>query len=178
MFATLSERFFAGWRFWQIVAWNPKEGPILSEGDPLKRLTERLDAGESASDLGGLARVALERGLSRPLERLGLPIRFDRRQLYSAPEYLDALQTGLAERGSSLKDLPVIKRMRGQSYLVNLGAHDRPTDPVLSTEDLRQMVEDLGELARGFTCANCSKPVWETRKGFESYQCQCSKLAV
>ena len=178
MFATLGERFISGWRFWQIVAWNPKEGPILSEGDPLKRLMERLDAGESASDLGGLARVALERGLSRPVERLGLPIRFDRRQLYSAPEYLDALQKGLAERGSSLKDLPVIKRMRGQSYLINLGAHDRPTDPMLSTEDLRQMVEDLGELARGFTCTDCGKPVWETRKGFDSYQCKCSKLAV
>lgn len=178
MFATLGERFISGWRFWQIVAWNPTEGPILSEGDPLKRLMERLDAGESASDLGGLARVAIERGLSRPVERLGLPIRLDRRQLYSAPEYLDALQKGLAERGSSLNDLPVMKRMRGQSYLVNLGAHDRPTVPMLSTEDLRQMVKDLGELARGFTCADCSKPVWDTRKGFDSYQCKCSKLAV
>jgi len=178
MFATLSERFFTGWRFWQIVGWTPKEGPILSEGDPLKRLEARLDAGEAAIDLGGLARFALERALSRPLERLGLPIRFDRRSLYSAPEYLDALQKGLADRGSPLKDMPVLARMKGESYLVNVGAHDRQADPSLSTEDLRQMVTDLRELERAFICPDCQRPVWETRKGFDSFQCACSKLAM
>ena len=122
MFATLGERFFTGWRFWQIVAWSPSEGPVLSEGDPLKRLKQRLDNGEAAADLGSLARFALERGLSRPLERLGLPIRFDRHQLHSAPEYLDALQKGFAERGSALRDLPVLTRMRGEAYLANVGS--------------------------------------------------------
>ncbi len=178
MFATLIAEVFSGWRFWQIVAWNPKEGPVLSEGDPLKRLKDRLDAGEAAIDLGSLARFALERGLSRPLERLGLPIRFDRRSRYSAREYLDALQKGLADRGSSLQDLSVLNRMRGESYLVNVAAHDRQADPSLSTEDLRQMVADLEELNTNFTCSDCGRPVWEMQKGVGSFQCKCSKLSV
>ena len=178
VFAAMSERFFIGWRFWQIAAWTPREGPTLSEGDPLKRLKARLEAGETASDLGGLARVALERGLSRPLERLGLAIRFDRRGRHTATEYLDALQKGLAERESTLKDLPVLTRMKGASYLANIGAHDRQADPSLSTNDLRQMVNDLQELEKSFTCINCDRPAWEMQEGNSHFQCECSKLAV
>ncbi|HCT75226.1 MAG TPA: hypothetical protein DGT23_01250 [Micromonosporaceae bacterium] len=178
MFATLSEAFFSGWRFWQIVAWSPTEGPVLSEGDPLKRLEERLIKGEAASDLGGLARFALERGLSRPLENLRLPIRFDRRALYSAAEYRDALEKGLKARGSALKDAPVLTRMRGESYLVNVGAHDRQTDPSLSTADLMQMVADLKELGDLFLCSGCSKPVWATKIGTDKFQCVCTAMSI
>ncbi|MCY4085397.1 MAG: hypothetical protein OXG37_00555 [Actinomycetia bacterium] len=179
-FADLNEELFRGkdWRFWQIAAWTPREGPTLSEGDPLRRLKDRLDAGETASDLGGLARLALERGLSRPLERLHLAIRFRRNGRHAAIEYLDALLEGLAERESALKDLAVLTRMRGASYLVNIGAHDRHTDPNLSTNDLRQIVEDLQELDGCFRCTDCGRPAWELQKGSNHFQCRCSKLAV
>jgi hypothetical protein len=177
-FTLLAEQILKGWRFWQIVAWSAAGGPVLGDADPLRRLKARLDAGETALDLGGLARVALERSLSRPLERLGLPIRHDPRSRFSSSEYLDALQDGFTDRGSSLKDLAVLKRMKAQSYLTNIGAHDRPANPTLSTADLRQMADDLDELAVGLICQDCAKPVWEIHKDLRHSQCECGKLTV
>jgi len=176
MFSTLVQSYFSGWRFWQIVGWSPAGGPILNEGDPLKRLDERLRQGEAAADLGGLARIALERSLSRPLEKLGLPIRFDRRGLHSAAEYRDALEKGLKAHGSKLRELPVLARMKAQSYLVNVGAHDRQADPNLSTDDLLHLVDDVRSLDEAFICTDCRKAAWHAQRGFNSYQCHCGAV--
>jgi hypothetical protein len=178
VFVEMARQYFSGWRFWQIVAWSPTGGPVIDDADPLQRLKKRLNAGEMGSDLGGLARVALERGLTRPLERLGLSIRYDRRLRYSAREYVDALLDGFAARGSQLKDLPVLKRMKGASYLVNLGAHDRATDPALNSVDLHQVVADIEELQAAFVCKECKEPAWKNKSDHRHFQCNCGKLSA
>ncbi len=175
--ATMSQ-YLSDWRFRQIVAWSPAGGPVIDDADPLQRLKKRLNDGETGADLGGLARVALERALTRPLERLGLPIRYDRRLSHSAREYLDALLTGFAARGSQLKDLPVLKRMKGASYLVNLGAHDRATDPALNSADLHQVVADLEELQAALVCKECKEPVWKNESDRRHFHCKCGKLSA
>jgi hypothetical protein len=67
----ITRKTVSGWLWQEIVGWTPQGGPVLGSGDPVTRLRERLDAGESASGLGGLARRALEEGLALPLEKLG-----------------------------------------------------------------------------------------------------------
>ena len=179
VFATLARKLLAGWRFGEIAAWTPDGGPIVVEGSPREQLRARLEAGRSASELGGLARVALEQGLSFPLEKLCLEIRYDPLRRYSAYEYLQALRRGLHDRKSTLAGLPVLARMEAANYLVTLGAHDRPADPALTTGDLRQLVDDLAELEEAFVCTACGDPVWAlSRDGGRHHQCRCSALAV
>jgi hypothetical protein len=69
--------------------------------------------------------------------------------------------------------------MEAASYLVTLGAHDRPDDPALSTDDLRHLVGDLMELEEEFICTACGEPVWALpRDGGRRHECRCSALAV
>jgi len=180
VFATLARKLLtAGWRFSEIAAWTPHGGPVLVEGGPREQLRARLAEGRSAIELGGLARVALEQGLSLPLEKLGLEIRYDPLSRYSAYDYLQALRRGLSERKSKLANLRVLARVEAASYLVTLGAHDRPGDQAPSTEDLRYLVDDLTELEEGFVCTSCGDPVWALpRDGGRHHQCRCSTLAV
>jgi hypothetical protein len=177
-FFDIAQRMFHGWRFKEVVAWSPSGGPVLGDGDLRARLVDRLGSGQSAGVLGGIARIALEQSLSRPLEKLALPIRHDPHGRHSAQELLIALRRGLKDRGSALRDLPVLKRMAADTYLTNLGAHDRPTDPALSRDDLWRLAEDLKELEDGFICDSCSEPVWKARTSPDHCQCGCSKLAV
>jgi len=179
VFATLARKLLSGWRFSEIAAWTPSGGPVLAEGNVRERLRVCLSEGRSASELGGLARVALEQGLSLPLEKLGLEIRYDPLARYSAHEYLVALRRGLRDRRSSLADLAVLARMEADSYLVNIGAHDRPADPGLSVDDLRRLVDDLTELEESFICTGCGDAVWSlSRDAGRHHQCRCSTLAV
>lgn len=77
VFATLARKLLHGWRFSQVAAWTPQGGPVIADGDAREQLRVRLAEGCSAAELGGLARVALEQGLSLPLEKLALEIRYD-----------------------------------------------------------------------------------------------------
>lgn len=179
IFATLARKFLQGWRFSEIAVWTPTGGPIFVEGSTREQLRTRLDEGRSASELGGLARVALEQGLSLPLEKLGLEIRYDPHGRYSAHELLVALRRGLRDRKSTLAKLPVLAQMEADSYLVNLSAHDRPADPALTTEDLRRLVDDLDELEESFVCTACGEHAWHAATDHgRHHQCRCSALAV
>jgi hypothetical protein len=178
-FAEVTRRVVPRWRQLQIVAWSPTGGPVIDDGDPRKQLAKRLAAGEAASQLGGLARTALEQALSRPLERLGLEMRFDPLARFGAKEYLDALRHGLRSRGSTLAASPVLIRMDAATYMVNLGAHDRPMDAGLTSADLSQLVEDLEELDRTLRCSSCGDPPWTASlDGGRHHQCRCSQLVV
>jgi hypothetical protein len=180
VFATLARKLLTtGWRFTEIAAWTPRGGPVLVEGSPREQLRARLAEGRSAIELGGFARVALEQGLSVPLEKLGLEIRYDPLTRYTAYDYLQALRRGLRERASALAEVPVLGRMEAASYLVTLGAHDRPSDQAPSAEDLLQLVQDLVELEESFICTSCGDPVWALPvDGGRHHQCRCSALAV
>jgi hypothetical protein len=178
MFFELARRIAPFWSLKQIVAWTPAGGPVIDEGDMRELLRRRIAEGRGAAELGGLARSALEQALSRPLERLELPIRFDPFARYSAKEYLDALHAGLRAHNSSLADAAVLRRMDAESYIVNLGAHDRVADPSLTVGDLSRLVCDLDELDAAFRCADCGKPVWAAERTGHRHQCQCGKLVA
>jgi hypothetical protein len=164
-----------GWTFLEIANWTPQGGPVLNEGDPLNRLEAALTAGDSASSLGGLARFALEQGLSKPLMKFGYKIPYDPTQRYTAYDYLRALWGGLREARSPLAELPVLTRMDTANYMSTRAVHWRPDLPEPTTDDLRRLVEDLRELDDGLTCEACGKRPWfnENRNG---HQCQCGQL--
>jgi hypothetical protein len=179
VFATLARKILSGWRFSEIAIWTPTGGPVLAEGNTREQLRARLAEGRSASELGGMARIALEQGLALPLEKLGLEIRYDPLGRYSAHDLLVALRRGLRDRRSSLAKLPVLARMESDSYLVNLSAHDRPADPAIAAEDLQRLVDDLTELEESFVCSACREPVWiASLDAGKHHQCRCSALAV
>ena len=178
-FAEVTRRLVPKWRQLQIVAWTPSGGPVISDGNPRAQLAGRVAAGEAASQLGGLARTALEQALSRPLERLGLEMRFDPFARFGAKEYLDALRHGLRSRGSSLAESSVFARMDAATYMVNLGAHDRPMYAALTRADMSQLVDDLDDLDRALKCPKCGEPPWAASlDGGRRHQCRCSQLVV
>jgi hypothetical protein len=152
---------------------------VIADGDAREQLRVRLAEGCSAAELGGLARVALEQGLSLPLEKLALELRYDPLGRHSAHEYLVALRRGLRDRKANVATDAVLARMEADSYLVNLGAHDRPADPGLTVEELNRLVADLKELEETFLCSACGDPVWTlARDAGRHHQCTCSALAV
>ncbi len=166
------------WKFISIGAWSAAGGPVIASGKSGELLSERLAEGHAAAELGGLARLALEEGLSRPLEKLHLPIRYDPLGRYSGTDLLDALRGGLKRSTNpGFKDLAVLKRMAAESYVTNLGSHYKPTDPVPTSSDLLKLVNDLADLDRASTCQNCQTKMWQfenTSNG--NHQCSCSTL--
>lgn len=179
MFVRLARPTLTGWRHLEVAAWTPAGGPVLADGSPREQLSVALREGRAATTLGGLARAALEQGLTLPLEKLGLELRYDPHARYGAHEYLVALRRGLRTRSSPLADLPVLRRMEAENYVVNVGAHDRPADPGITSEELRRLVDDLTELDAAFTCSACGERVWAaTLNHGRRHQCRCSALAV
>lgn len=165
----------------EIIAFSPRGGPVLSDGDPRVVLRERLDRGDTAMEAAHLARRALEQGLSTPLLKLGYEIRFDPQQRYGAFDYLKALRQGFKRSHSSLKDLPVLARMDADSYMINLGVHDRNDATALTTDDLYRLVDDLDELDAAIHCSDCGEPVWKERRqqsGAARLHCACGTLAA
>jgi len=177
VFFDIGGRMVPTWQFAQISAWTPSGGPVIVVGDAVEQLRARLGEGRAASELGGLARVALERELAVPLARLGFPIRYDPHGRYSANDLLQAVRSGLKTKGSEIRRLPVFGRMEADGYLINLGAHDRPADPALTVDDLERLVSDLDAFREAFKCTACGEPVWAADAG-SSFHCRCTKLAV
>jgi hypothetical protein len=166
-----------GWRYREIVQWTPAGGLVFADGDASAQLRSRLDSGEAASQLGGLARVALERALARPVRKLGLDIRYDARGRYSAYDYLRALRN--AQKVPALNDLAkVLNRVEASSYITNLVAHDRPADVGATAADLRALSADIDDFDTQLKCTTCKKYVWSVQsKGH--FSCGCAaNLAV
>jgi hypothetical protein len=102
----------AGWLHREIIGWSPGGGITIADGEPLEQLRKRLAAGDAASQLGGIARRALEHELARPVERLGLKLPFYRNPRYTAADFLNALKH--ATKKSNMP-LPVLDRIGGRA---------------------------------------------------------------
>jgi hypothetical protein len=180
-FKDILRRAVKGWEFKDITAFSARAGPHLSDGDPRRALRDRLDDGATGMELAPLARRALEQALSTPLAKLGYEIRYDPDARYGAHDYLLALRRGLSRAKSPLKDLPVLRRMETDGYIVNLGVHERLDATALSTEDVYRLADDLDELDAALVCDSCGEPVWRqqrTSHAGESYRCGCGALAA
>ena len=177
-FQSLARDIFNDWIFASIGAWTAFGGPIFTRGSSLDLLKARLADGRSAAELGGVARMALEEGLSRPLAKLELPIRYDPFNRFSARDFLDALRGGLKRAETdSLRNLDVLKRMSAETYVSNLAAHHRPTDPLPTVQELSRVASDLTELHEAFRCSSCDSNVWKLfNDSRHSWQCSCGAL--
>jgi hypothetical protein len=176
LFRDIAQREAAGeWEFREVVAWTPAGGPVLGEGDPLNRLDQGLKAGESAAALGGHARRALEQNLSRALGRLGYKIPFDPAGRYTSHDYLQALRSGFAEKGSVLAGSDVLRRIASGDYMATRIVHSRSDVPEAGSAELTHLVADLRDFDAMLCCDGCGKRVWyaKTNKG---HQCECGKL--
>lgn len=177
-FRSISQDVLSEWSFVSIGAWTPSGGPVITMGDSLDLLIARIREGVTASELGGVARVALEEELSRPLSKLEIPIRYDPLARFSAKDLVNALRSGLNKaKSESLRDLPVLRRLAAATYVSNLGAHYRPSDPQPSLDDLEQLARDLTELRSTFVCPTCETKVWKLKDMTQNrWQCKCSSL--
>lgn len=177
-FQSICREILNKWENKSIGAWTVSGGPVISAGASRDLLAERLKEGRTAAELGGLARIALEEGLTRPLEKLRLKIHYDPLGRYTAKQYLDALRGGLkASSNKALKDLPILKRMSAEAYMTNLAAHYKPIDPNPSTTDLNNLLRDLKELDATFRCSSCNCYIWDFENTSQHrLQCKCSAM--
>jgi hypothetical protein len=167
------------WRFQEVIAFSPRSGPVFNDADPRVELRRRLvEDGATAMELAHLARRALEQGLWRPLYKLRFPaLHFDPEQRYGVRDYLHALRRGFKQASSPLKDLRVLARMEVDSYMVNLGVHDRFDAAALSTDDLLRLADDLDELDAALHCQGCRAPIWR-QDGGAGMHCACGTLKL
>lgn len=165
-----------GWIHNEIVGWSPTGGMTVDDGNPLAQLRRRVAAGEAASQLGGLARRALENELAKPVEKLKLKLPYQRDPRYTAADLLGALKAA-AKRGTL--QLDVLDRIAGASYFVNFTAHERSYQGAIASGEMAMLIEHLGELNRAFRCGVCEKHVWHLSTGDgRAYQCACRGLAL
>ena len=165
------------WAALKVTSWTPADGPSFKPAAPLKRLTERLAAGEAADELGGLARQALEQALELPVRQLGLKIRHDPKNVYAADEYRRALLDGLNSGSFPKLDAPVLGRLGTSGSVTNRACHFRDQDPSVTTVDLETLVADLDELNTLFDCDECGEKAWKVRDSRSSRaQCTCGDL--
>jgi hypothetical protein len=180
-FRDILRRTVRGWDFKEIIAFSPAGGPVVSDADPRVVLRERLDRGDTAMEVGTLARRALEQGLSTPLWKLGYEIRYDPDQRYGPHDYLTALRRGFKRSKSRLSGEPVLARIEVASYMTTFTAHDRADSSALTTDDLYRLVDDLDELDAALHCSTCGDPVWKERRqqsGGPVLHCKCGALAA
>ncbi len=166
------------WLVEKVTAWSAVNGPTFGPSDMRARLRERLDRGEPAEELGGLARQAIEEALERPVGKMGLKIRHDPANGYSADEYRRALVEGLKEGNFLRADDPVLIRLRTDGSVTNRACHYSEREPGITEQDLRILLEDLDALDRLFHCDDCGKKVWEVpHQGSTRCQCKCGVLS-
>jgi hypothetical protein len=166
------------WKSEKVTAWTPREGPSFGSGSMRARLKQKLDAGEPAPELGGLARQAVEEALERPIRKLGLKIRHDPQNVYSAEEYRQALVDGLTEGGFQRADDSILRQLKSASSITNRACHFKDHMPGIEAADLRLLLDDLEQLDRVFRCEGCGKNVWAVpQRGSTRSQCSCGLLS-
>lgn len=166
------------WLQSKVTAWSTTQGPTFDSARTVERLRKRLDAGEPAEELGGLARQAIEEALERPVRKLGLKIRHDPTNTYAADEYRRALIDGLAEGKFPKANDPILAQLRTDGSTSNRACHFRDQEPGITEQDLRVLLEDIGKLEKLFHCDVCDKKVWAVpQAGSAHCQCECGQLS-
>jgi hypothetical protein len=165
------------WKAIKVTSWTPTDGPVFGESDVRGRLRQRIQAGEAADELGGLARQAIEQALERPIRQLGLKIRHDPTNTYSAEEYRRALISGLRDGGYARADHPVLRRLATDGSVTNRACHFKDHDSGVTPADLELLLDDLDELDAIFYCDTCQKRAWEVRSHSGHCQCSCGALS-
>jgi recombinational DNA repair ATPase RecF len=166
------------WLDEKVTAWTPQSGPSFGPGEMRARLKERLDAGEPAEELGGMARLAIEEAMERPIQKMGLKIRYDRDNVYTADEYRRALIDGLRVGKFPRADAEILKRLATDGSVSSRACHFRDHEPGVTEQDLRVLLDDLADLDRLFECQACNKKVWEViHQGSTRCQCICGELS-
>ena len=166
------------WLDEKVTTWTPQLGPSFGPGDMRARLNERLNTGEPAEELGGMARLAIEEALERPIQKMGLKIRHDRNNGYTADEYRRALIDGLKVGKFPRADAEILKRLATDGSVSNRACHFRDHEPGVTEQDLRVLLDDLDDLDRLFECQTCTKKVWEViHQGSTRCQCTCGELS-
>ncbi len=94
-----------------------------------------------------------------------------------APELLDAVHSRISKKGSGLKDLANIPKLKGMPmFLGNVTSHD--SDFTEGIEDLASIWEDIEKTIHVFYCDECKKYI--STKYFDNVQnkirCGCGKL--
>jgi hypothetical protein len=163
----------SGWARMKVTSWTPADGPVFGESDPRRRLRQRLQQGHAPDELGGLARQAVEQALERPLRRMGLRIRHDPGNQYSADEYRRALIKGLVDGGYAHAEHAVLRRLATDGTVTNRACHFKDHEPGITEADLDLLLEDLDELDSIFVCDTCERPTWEVQDR-RTRRCQCS----
>jgi AAA domain len=166
-----------GWKAIKVTSWSATDGPVFGESNVRGRLRERLQAGDAADELGGLARQAIEQALERPVRRLGLKIRHDPANTYSADEYRRALIDGLKQGGYAHANHSVLRRLATDGSVTNRACHFKDHDPGVTAADLEMLLDDLDELDAIFVCGKCQKRAWEVRTSTGHCQCSCGALS-
>jgi hypothetical protein len=168
-----------GWCQVKVASWSPSDGTTFGEADPRKRLRELLDAGRAADELGGLARVAMEQALERPVRKMGLRIRHDPSNRYSADEYRRALLEGLRDGDYVHADHQILKRLATDGSVTNRACHFKAHEPGVTDADLRLLLEDLDDLDALFHCGRCDSPAWDEVSAHGGRcRCRCGDLAL
>jgi hypothetical protein len=139
---------------------------------PVTRLRQLLAGGRAADELGGLARQAIEQALERPVRKLGLKIRHDPGNRYSADEYRRALLDRLSRENFPHAEDPVLRRLANDGSVTNRACHFKEHEPSVTKGDLEILLKDLETLDARFRCNGCGKRAWEIRD-VSSGRCQC-----
>lgn len=166
----------SGWNFLEIVAWDPRGGIVIDDGNAVNRLEKALDNGTAANALGGIARRALEQALGQVVGKLGYRVEYRPKGNHTAFDLLENLRRELKDSGSDLAELDVLEEIKASNYFATLGVHYRPDAPDPTKEDYRQLIEDVRRLRAGLTCEACEKPVWFRRPN--ERKCECGQLVA
>lgn len=167
-----------GWRHVKVAAWTADGGTVFGDAEPRKRLRQLLADGQAADELGGLARQCMEQALERPVRKLGLCIRHDPNNVYTAGEYRHALLAGLRDGGYLHAGHTVLVRLATDGSVTNRACHFKETDASITSADLELLLDDLDELDALFDCERCGKKAWQMRiAGSTHCQCECGTLS-
>jgi energy-coupling factor transporter ATP-binding protein EcfA2 len=170
-----------GWLIRKFV-WSKENGTGVEEGlvDSKERILKKFR--ENNSDgLGNDIRIYTEKVMKEISNNIEAEVAFRYNEINEkrmASELLDAVHSRISKKGSGLKEIANIPRVKGMSMFIgNTTSHD--TDFSVNIEDLKVMWEDISKTIQTFYCVDCKTFI--AVKYFDNVgnkiRCRCGKLA-